>query len=345
LASEVLKVSATTYLVSGDIMRFRSLAALAFGFVSLTVACAASPEEEGTEDSEGALSHGVCIERAKKAKDEAYNKCANGAFDYTACTKPARDAMEAAATAYNAEFTAAQERAAAANAVWAKVASDCVAALPTDCAELLASDAYEAAKFKNGRGNQAVCNAERKAQTAECNRRALEDANDDAATNAKNDPKLKAASSEWWSKWRALIGSRVSCGTQKAVDATHDSVICGSEANAAHDNAYGTCRRECPAETLAVCTPKEYQDKGIKVECGAMKKQQAFWTGRCEDNLKCERTKVCDQYDETMEALKDGKVPACPPEKMRKFEVRTERRGNYQVAKSLSLDCVDAPKN
>jgi hypothetical protein len=306
--------------------------------MTLTMACAASSEEE-TDDSEGALSDSVCRPRAQTKKDEAYNACANGSFDYTACMKPSRDALAAATQAYASELEAAKQRVAAANASWEQVAKDCIAGLPADCAELLKSDEYEAAKFKNGKGNQAVCDQERRARTAQCNDNALRDKNDDAATKIMNDPKLQAASSAWWQKWRARAGSWVSCAGQNALDATHDSLICGSRAQSAYDNEYGTCRHQCPAETNAACTPKEYADKGeANVNCGAMKKQKAFWTGNCEDNLKCERTSVCDKYDDAVEQAADA--TPCADGKVRKLMVMTEASGNVQVAKRVVMDCV-----
>jgi hypothetical protein len=322
-------------------VRFRALALTAFGLMTLTMACAATSEEEADE-TDGALSAGVCRERAQKKKDAAYNACANGSFDYTACMKPARDALAAADQAWQAEFAAATQRAAAANAAWKKVGDDCIAGLPTDCAELLKADEYEAAKFKNGKGDRAVCDAERRTRSVQCQQKALADANDDSATNVENDPKLKAATSAWWQKWRGRVGAFASCGTQKALDATHDSLICGSRGNEAYDNEYGTCRRECPAETNAACTPKEYADKGqANVNCGAMKKQKAFFSGNCEDNLKCERTSVCDKYDDAVEQAADA--PACADGKTRKLMIVTEASGNVQVAKRVVMDCVAKP--
>jgi hypothetical protein len=324
-------------------LRFRALALTAFGLLSLTAACAAQSEEDADE-SEGALSPEVCAPRAQKVKEKVYSECANGSFDYTKCTQPARDALAESDKAYYAELDAAKKRAQAAGDTWSTIANDCIASLPADCAELLKSDEYEAAKFKNGKGNQAICDQERRARTTECTAKALAESREDSATQYQNDPKLKAANDDWWSKWQALNRARVSCGTQKALDATKDTVWCGLKATRAYNIAFGDCRKECPEETNEACTPKEYSDKGWQVLCGAMKKQEAGGWVRaktCEDNLKCERTWVCDKFDQAVASAPNQ--PACADGKTRVLHVDVAWNGKATVAKDVTTDCV-APK-
>jgi hypothetical protein len=322
-------------------VRFRALALTAFGLLTLTMACSAESGDEEADETEGALSESVCKGRAQQAKDKAYNECANGSFDYGACTKPANDARDAAVTAFNNATAAAKQRAEAAGAAWTRIGKSCADAVrATACEKILEDDEYEAAKFRAGRGNQARCTAEKNAQAADCVERALADSNEDSATDFKNDPQYKAAKDNKSSKTWAARRAWVSCGLQKAADATHDSLWCGNRANNAYNSAFSACRRECPNESHAACTPKEYLDKGLRnVDCGSQELQKGWFGSTCESSYKCERTDVCEKYDDQAELISDKKI-TCPAGKAPKLTITKEQRGRVSVAKDVTFDCV-----
>jgi hypothetical protein len=264
------------------------LAALSVGPLLLSVACAQPTDEEAGVDT-GALSAADCDKKLVNFQADAKAKCVkDNAFDVAACRKPAQAAYDKLL----ADVTAAES---AVRSQLDPFTGACKSEVAKQtCEDILNArgDHYGAAKAAaQGKGDTAMCATVRKEKNAECDRRAASDIaaqlGDNSAYQAALD-RAEAGFDPYWaamnSCWASDMGSSVARAS------------CTPRAAASYQSAYLSCRHECPKVDATACTPAEY--KGQTVECGKYAPNSGFFGITCESDKTCERTKVCDEYDQ-----------------------------------------------
>lgn len=312
------------------------------GLVSVAAGCASAPAEDVASGEGSALSASVCTPKATDYKNKVFSDCAGASFDYSACAKPAYDAYSVYLAQVETAYQAATAKAVASNASWVAVDQSCASDVKNeDCAKVLDEDAFESAKFKNGKGDQAKCDTAKADAIQSCHDRSKDEAAQDPSTDPQNDSAYAQLNGQWAAKRAAWAGSIISCGARKAADVAKDSAYCGTKANAAYASSYASCRHECPNDSHAACTPDDY--KGQDVKCGTLESDTGFFGITCESSYKCARTSVCDDYDRAIDQSSSG--GRCPSGKVKRFTVTTKASGKSQIPDAVQIDCVAAASN
>lgn len=318
----------------------RSVVCFVLAFVVIgggAAGCSSAEEEDGGEGS--ALSAADCEPKAKTAEDKDYKDCVGAEFDYDACVQPAYSEYSNYLKQLETAYAAASRAANAANASWKSIDEQCVeGAKSADCATLLASDGYEALKFKNGKGNQATCETARADAIQTCHEKVKNDAKADPSTDPARDEKYSTLNGQWLGKRASWLGTIVSCATQQAATATKDAVFCQAKSKATYASVYASCRHECPDVKHAACTPDDY--KGQDVPCGTLENKKEYFGVTCESSYECKRSDVCNAYDKAIKDAPNG--PACKDGKVKLFTVKTKKVDSIATPSGIEMECVDA---
>ncbi|MFO0671586.1 MAG: hypothetical protein U0235_18485 [Polyangiaceae bacterium] len=256
----------------------------------LSLGCSATPADEGDDEpetSEGALSEASCKPVADKAQAAAKASCEKeNAFDWDKCMAPAQTVIDK----YRADVSRA--RAAVQGDVDA-VTGDCRAAVAQmKCSELGDGNDYANAAAARAKSETPLCASLRDRRMQKCD----VDAQADLEARLGTDNEYVKLNAQFVSKWAAYFSDVAVCATKSAAS-TGMSAICSAKGLKAYQDAFATCRKQCPDVAKTACAPKGY---AADVRCGAYKNVTGFSlrVGQtCEDGQTCERTAVCDQYD------------------------------------------------